>query len=125
MARNSADLIVLALFAGLCAQGTAPARAQTAPAAKAICLTTGETREEIKSHHLLEPFVALKSAAATASSPKNKAEALSAKLCRLGEEYVYEIALLHRDGRLVHVVMSAVTGKVVNTHISREAPPRT
>jgi hypothetical protein len=125
MVRNFAGPIALALVATICAQGTAPAHAQSAPAVKGICLTTGETREEIKSRHLLEPFVALKSAAATVSSPKNKAEALSARLCRLGEEYVYEIALLHRDGRLVHVVMSAVTGKIVNTHISHEAPPRT
>jgi hypothetical protein len=123
MVRNFADPIALALVAMMCALGAA--RAQSAPAAKGVCLTTGETREEIKSRHLLEPFVALKSAAATVSSPKNKAEALSAKLCRLGDEYVYEIALLHRDGRLVHVVMSAVTGKIMNTRITREAPPRT
>jgi hypothetical protein len=31
---------------------------------------------------------------------------------------------LHRDGRLVHVVMNAVTGKPTNTRISRETPPR-
>jgi len=119
MARKSFHPIVLALGAIVCALGTAPAGAQTPPAVKGVCLTTGETREEIKSHHLLEPFVALKSA----EKAVGKAEALSAKLCRLGEEYVYEIALLHRDGRLVHVVMGAVSGKIVNTRISREAPP--
>ncbi|WP_158818705.1 PepSY domain-containing protein [Methylocapsa sp. S129] len=125
MARKSIPPIVLALGALICAPAIAPVRAQAPPAVKAVCLATSETREEIKSHHLLEPFVVLKSAAVAISSPKNKAEALSAKLCRLGDEYVYEIALLHHDGRLVHVVMSAVTGKVVNTRISREAPPRT
>ena len=125
MARTSIPSIVLALGAMICATGASPARAQAPPTVKGVCLSTSETREEIKSHHLLEPFVALKSAAAAISSPKNKAEALSAKLCRLGEEYVYEIALLHRDGRLVHVVMSAVTGKLINARISRETPPRT
>ena len=59
------------------------------------CLSPSETREEIKSRRLLEPFAVLKSAAA-----QFKAEALSAKLCRSGDEFVYEIALLHRDGRL-------------------------
>ena len=110
----------LALGMLFCAATLAPAFGQTPAPVKGACFPTNETREEIRAHHLLEPFVALKSA-----SVAIKAEALSAKLCRLGEEYVYEIALLHRDGRLVHVVMSAVTGKLVNTRISREAPPRT
>jgi hypothetical protein len=120
MARKSIHPVVLAIGAIICAPGIVPARAQTPPIVKGVCFPTSETREEIKAHRLLEPFVALKSAAASI-----KAEALSAKLCRLGEEYVYEIALLHSNGRLVHVVMSAVTGKLINTRISRETPPRT
>jgi uncharacterized membrane protein YkoI len=120
MARKSLHPIVLALAATVCASAAVAARAQTPMAAKGICFATSETREEIKAHHLLEPFVALKSAAATV-----KAEALSAKLCRLGDEFVYEIALLHRDGRLVHVVMNAVTGKLANPRAAHETPPRT
>jgi hypothetical protein len=121
MARKSLPPIGLALGVLICALGAPPVRAQAPAAVKSVCLATGETREEIKIHHLLEPFVVLKSAEKTVG----KAEALSAKLCRLGEDYVYEIALLHRDGRLVHVVMSAVTGKPMTTRISREASPRT
>ena len=64
--------------------------------------------EAVKSRHLLEPFAALKFAGA-----QRKAEALSAKLCHTGDEFIYEITLLHRDGRLVHVEMEAATGKVV------------
>jgi peptidase YpeB-like protein len=121
MARKSIHPIVLA-GATICAVAAAPAHAEAPTIVKGVCFPTGETREEIKAHRLLEPFVALKSA----EKAVGKAEALSAKLCRLaGEEYVYEIALLHRDGRLVHVVMNAVTGKLINTRISREAPPRT
>lgn len=119
MARKSLHPIVLSLLATICAPAAGPARAQTPMAAKGVCFATSETREEIKAHRLLEPFVALKSAAATV-----KAEALSAKLCRLGDEFVYEIALLHRDGRLVHVVMNAVSGKLVTPRPSRETPPR-
>ncbi len=119
MARNSLHPIVLTLAATICVAAAGPARAQTPAAAKPVCFATSETREEIKAHHLLEPFVALKSAAATV-----KAEALSAKLCRLGDEFVYEIALLHRDGRLVHVVMNAVTGKLANPRATHETPPR-
>ena len=76
-------------------------------AAKPACLNAAETRETVKSRHLLEPFAALKFAGA-----QRKAEALSAKLCRTGDDFVYEITLLHRDGRLVHVEMEAGTGKI-------------
>ena len=91
-----------------------PARAA---AAKPVCLNAAETREEIKSRHLIEPFAALKFAAA-----QRKAEALSARLCHTGDDFYYEITMLHRDGRLVHVEMEATTGKVVvrPAHETRE-----
>lgn len=78
-------------------------------AAKPACLNAAETREMVKSRHLLEPFAALKFAGA-----QRKAEALSAKLCRTGDDFIYEITLLHRDGRLVHVEMEAGTGKIAS-----------
>jgi hypothetical protein len=87
-----------------------------APPVKPLCLTASETREEIKAHRLIEPFAALKSAQA-----QYKAEALSAKLCHLGEEYLYVISLLHRDGRYVHVEMDASTGKWIEPRRAREA----
>jgi hypothetical protein len=119
MARKSLHPFILALAAMLYAPAAGASPVERPLLGKSVCFPTNETREAIKGHHLVEPFVALKNAAASV-----KAEALSAKLCRLGEEFVYEIALLHRDGRLVHVVMSAASGKVVNARILREAPPR-
>jgi uncharacterized membrane protein YkoI len=86
----------------------AEAEPPRAAAAKSVCLNAAETREEVKSRHLIEPFAALKFAGA-----QHKAEALSAKLCHAGDDFYYEITLLHRDGRLVHVEMEATTGKVV------------
>lgn len=86
---------------------------------KRVCIPENETREEIKTRHLLEPFVVLKSASASL-----KAEALRARLCRIGDEFVYEITLLHRDGRVVHVVMNALNGKHLNPHNTREPPPK-
>lgn len=80
-----------------------------AAAARPVCLNAAETREMVKSHRLLEPFAALKFAAA-----QRKAEALSARLCRSGDDFIYEITLLHRDGRLVHVDMEAATGKIAS-----------
>src|ERR1700727_2517118 len=82
-------------------------------AAKPACLNAAETRETVKSRHLLEPFAAIKFAGA-----QRKAEALLAKLCRTGDDFVYEITLLLRDGRLVHVDMEAGTGKITSR------PPR-
>ena len=104
--------------AALCAlMAGAPVRAAEAEAhpvaAKPVCLNAAETREMVKSRRLLEPFAALKFAGA-----QRKAEALSARLCHTGEDFVYEITLLHRDGRLVHVEMEAATGKIVSR------PPR-
>jgi hypothetical protein len=84
-----------------------------AAAARPVCLNAAETREMVKSHRLLEPFAALKFASA-----QRKAEALSARLCRAGEEFTYEITLLNREGRLVHVDMEAATGKIASR------PPR-
>jgi hypothetical protein len=90
------------------AANAAEAEAPHAAAAKSVCLNAAETREEVKSRHLIEPFAALKFAAA-----QRKAEALSARLCHSGDDFFYEITILHRDGRLVHVAMEATTGKVI------------
>jgi len=100
-----------ALFAlsAACVQAPAATAEQARLAGpKLTCLSPADTREEVKDHKLLEPFAALKSAAA-----QRKAEALSARLCHLGDEFFYEITLLHRDGRLVHVQMDADTGKLI------------
>jgi len=75
---------------------------------KQVCLNAADTREQVKAHKLLEPYAALKSAA-----HERKAEALSAKLCMSGDDFVYVITLLHRDGRLTHVQMEAATGKLI------------
>ncbi len=85
-----------------------------AVAAKPACLNAAETRETVKSRHLLEPFAAIKFAGA-----QRKAEALSAKLCRAGDDFIYVITLLLRDGHLVHVEVEAGTGKIP-PHPARE-----
>jgi uncharacterized membrane protein YkoI len=75
---------------------------------KPACLNAADTRDQVKAHKLLEPYAALKFAA-----QQRKAEALSAKLCANGDDFVYEITLLHHDGRLIHVQMEAGTGKLI------------
>ena len=95
------------------------AEADVRPPQKLVCFTSSETREEIKAHHLLEPFTVIKSAQA-----QLKAEPLSAKLCKLGDEFIYVIALLHRDGRYIHVAMNAATGKIADTRRPRDTGVR-
>jgi len=122
MAPRHTTLLSLALGAllSLACGARADETASIAPApAKPNCIAESETREEIKAHHLIEPFVVLKSASAAL-----KAEALRAKLCQIGDEFVYEITLLRRDGRVVLVVMSALTGKRLVSHPPRETPPK-
>ena len=108
---------LLSLACVLVAAAHALGAEAAAVAPRPVCLSGSETREEIAAHRLLQPFAVLKSAAAMV-----KAEALSAKLCKIGDDFVYEIALLHHDGRLVHLVMNATTGKVINSRNLREAP---
>jgi hypothetical protein len=90
----------------------APARADgdLRAAPKRVCFSPAETREEINSRRLREPFAMLKHA-----TQHFKAEALSAKLCRIDDEFVYEIALLHRDGKYFRAYVDATTGKIVET----------
>ena len=123
MARNPFPLALAlaAMLSGASAPGGVEMTATIAPSAKPGCIAESETREEIKAHRLLEPFVVLKSAGAAL-----KAEALRARLCRIGDDLVYEITLLHRDGRVVHIVVDAATGKRLPPRPPRETrePPK-
>ena len=84
-----------------------PPKPSCTPRRRSRSVSTPPRRgKSVKSRRLLEPFAALKFAGA-----QRKAEALSARLCRTGDDFIYEITLLHRDGRLVHVEMEAATGK--------------
>ncbi len=119
---DMAALVFVCRAAAICLATAGAARAAEAesrpPSAKAACLNASDTREQVKAHKLLEPYAALKSAA-----QQRKAEALSAKLCLSGDDFVYEITLLHRDGRLIHVQMEAATGKLI-ARPSRDVPTR-
>ena len=84
-----------------------------------IVARAAETRELIKAQHLREPFAVLKYAA-----QHFKSEALSAKLCRIDDEYIYEIALLHRDGKFFRAHVNATTGKIVEFKRAPAAPAK-
>ena len=87
-----------------------------APPAERLRASTPPTRENRwRGTSFIEPYAALKSAA-----QQRKAEALSARLCVSGDEYIYEITLLHRDGRFIHIQLQAETGRLA----SRARPAR-
>ncbi|HZD30132.1 MAG TPA: hypothetical protein VE779_00580 [Candidatus Angelobacter sp.] len=109
-----------AALLGLALTSTGARAAEAEARLKPVCLNAAETREQAKAHRLLEPFVALKTAAA-----QLQAEALSARLCHADEKFIYEIILLRRNGRLLHVDMEADSGKLISS-APREAhePPK-
>ncbi len=72
-----------------------------------VCFDPAETREKIVSHRLADPFQALRDG-------RLQGEALRARLCRWRpDEFIYEVAVLLRDGRVVHIYMNARNGQTV------------
>jgi hypothetical protein len=108
--------IVLATLAGAGWAATvvepppAPKRSvvETEPVPKRACLSQSETREVVAARKLFAPFSALRTAAA-----RGHGETIGVRLCRLNEELIYEVTVLRRDGRVVKVVIDAVSGKIV------------
>jgi uncharacterized membrane protein YkoI len=78
------------------------------PAPEHVCLTAAQAREMIKLHRIAEPFRLMEDAA-----HRYQGEALRVKLCRRKDEFVYEISLLRHDGRVIHVFINALSGKIV------------
>jgi hypothetical protein len=75
------------------------------------CFSVAQTRQKIAQQRLAEPFPLMR-----AESSANQAEALSTRLCRDGELFLYEINLLRRDGRVIRVFVDAVSGKPIPYH---------
>jgi hypothetical protein len=90
------------------------ARHPDAPQRVRTCFNPAETREKIISRRLSEPFRLLRGAAGLVQG-----EALRAKLCRWNDDYVYEIALLRRDGHIIHVYLNAINGQSVGAFNER------
>jgi hypothetical protein len=78
------------------------------PTQERVCYSAADTRDKIDADGLFEPFQTMRSVAT-----KAQAEAIGAKLCRRSDELVYEISLLRRDGRVVHILVDARTGRTV------------
>lgn len=98
---------VLAVPAAMAELSVVP-RASGGDDGSRFCLSTQDARVAIVQHNLAESSSVMRNAAAQV-----QAEALSGKLCRWNDRYVYEITLLGRDGRVIHVFLNAMDGKTV------------
>lgn len=101
----------IALLLAAAASATPAAIARSEPGRNAparVCLSVPETRERILALKLADPFKLLR-----AQASEHRAEAIAVKLCQVGPTYVYVIDLLRRDGRLIHAVVDARSGRPV------------
>jgi hypothetical protein len=73
------------------------------------CLNTPETAEMITRERLSSPALALRTASA-----HQRAEPLRLVLCQLEGEYVYQITLLRRDGKVLRSRVRARDGVLLN-----------
>lgn len=69
------------------------------------CFSTAQARGKIAEHGLGEPFAAMR-----AGAERLGGEAIGAKLCRGAKEFVYEVSVLKRDGRVVKITIGAAGG---------------
>ena len=100
----------LALILPVCTPALGAVRAHE-HAHERVCTTTltaAQAREMIALHRLAEPFRLMKSTA-----HHFQAEAIGVKLCRRKDEFIYVVSLLRRDGRVIHVFLNALSGKIV------------
>lgn len=104
------NLLTLALLATTLAS---PAAAQAD--ARRTCLSAAETRESVHAHQLREPMTLLREAAL-----QSRAEPLGARLCRWNEQFVYEMSLLRRDGRVLRVYVDAASGVRMSARDKKE-----
>ena len=86
-----------------------PALGAETPNRARHCLNPAETREAVAKNKFTDPAAALRSAAAVAH-----ADPLRSRLCRWNDDYVYEITLLRRDGKVMNVFIKAEDGSLVN-----------
>lgn len=96
------------LFAALLVQSAA--RADGVPLAG--CLSPQDMREIVSAKGVVAPAAAIR--AARQAVPK--ADVVRATLCRRGEELVYVIMFLEREGRFVQVRIDAASGKIAGVH---------
>lgn len=93
-------------FALLASQPAAPVLRVDDPA-PISCLSSEETRDAVSDGKVIQPAEASRNARHAAPG-----ELLRIRLCRQGEDYVYVVTTMKRDGRVARVTLEGQSGKV-------------
>jgi uncharacterized membrane protein YkoI len=93
--------LALLVSLGVVSLGVAPAEAN--------CLSAWEIQDAIAQGRAIEPRAAI--SAARRALPG--ADVMRGGLCRDSGALVYQVLMLRKDGRLVHVTIDAPSGKVI------------
>jgi len=72
------------------------------------CLKPGDMREMVAGNTVVPSVVAVR----TARGAVPGAEIMRANLCRVQDKLIYIMVALRRDGRVVHVTIDAVSGRI-------------
>jgi uncharacterized membrane protein YkoI len=73
------------------------------------CLTKAEQRAALASHRAISLAKAIKAA----RKHGRRGEVLRARLCHRGEDLVYELTLLARNGKVTRATVDAVNGELI------------
>ncbi len=74
------------------------------------CLSPGEIQEAVAQGRVVEPRAAILVARRLVPG----ADVMRGGLCRNGDALIYQILVLGKDGRVVHVTIDAPSGKVIS-----------
>jgi uncharacterized membrane protein YkoI len=98
-------LLAVAIVAAVAMPGVAAERRRP------VCLSEGESRDAVAARRTIPPFRAVEAALRV-----DVGELMSIRLCRDEAAMVYDVGVLNRDGRLVHILVDAGSGAVVPGH---------
>lgn len=73
------------------------------------CLSAQETREAVSDGKVMQPTAASRHAREAAPG-----EVLRIRLCRQGDEFVYVVTTMKRNGRVARVTLDGASGKVAD-----------
>ncbi len=76
--------------------------------AKGLCLSDVEARTLVQMHKLISVNQAL-----TAARSKAKGDLISAHLCQIPDGFMYKVAIIKYDGRVVKLLIDANSGQIV------------
>jgi uncharacterized membrane protein YkoI len=99
-------LLALASSARASDEQAADGARALAPPEKRQCFSAAETRNQIAAKGLADPFQIIRH-----KTRELRADVIGVKLCELGGAQFYEMDFLRSDGRLIHIVLDAATGK--------------